>query len=378
MNSSHLRLGVALPGDVYDAHGHLLLSKNQILDSQTQLDRLMERGLYVDVSVFEAHYSRQSAAPPPEELKRFDPFLVRGTMRAPLNRLLYAIVAGSASPAQTVAQVIDMADAVQNYVDTDAEAAIAACLLERQEEARAAAHSLNSAILVSLLGHRLDWPQARRRSACCAALTMNVGMLDLHKRLARQATALTSAQREQVEAHPEGSLASLAGIGVDDADWLAAVREHHEKPGGEGYPRKLATPAEPGQLLRLADVFFARASARADRRALAPAQVIRALFVEEGQGPCAPLVAALVKTLGFYPPGSFVKLASGETAVVFRSGAGPKTPIAASLTNAAGVPAMQPVRRDTDRPAYAIVGTMAPDAVSVGYDLGKLWLAKPA
>jgi HD-GYP domain-containing protein (c-di-GMP phosphodiesterase class II) len=207
---------------------------------------------------------------------------------------------------------------------------------------------------------------------------MNLGMLDLQQRLARQATPLTAAQREQVEAHPEAALAALSGIGVSDEIWLASVGQHHEKPGGQGYPRKLATPGKECQLLRLADVFCARASARADRRALAPAQLIRALFVEEAEGPCAPLVAALVKTLGFYPPGSYVKLASGEIAVVFRNGAGPKTPIVAAVTNAGGLPTMQPVRRDTDNPAYAIVGTLAPDTVSVGYDLGKLWLTKAA
>jgi len=45
-------------------------------------------------------------------------------------------------------------------------------------------------------------------------------------------------------------------------------------------------------LLRLADVYFARASVRFDRAPLTPKQIVRALFVEEGQGACAALVTS--------------------------------------------------------------------------------------
>ena len=374
LTSSHLRLGVPLPGHVYDANGQLLLSKNQVLDSQQQLDRLLARGLYVEMAVFEAHYSRPASTPAqaPDEGKRFDPFLVRNTLRLGLGRLLHSALAGAASRTQ----IVDFAASVEACVDTDADGAIAACLLDRQDDARGPAHSLDTAILVTLLARRLGWSDARRRSAVCAALTMNVGMLETQQRLAHQPTSLTAAQREQLHRHPEASLAALARLGVDDPVWQGAVGEHHERPGGKGYPHASQQPCSESQLLRLADVFFARASARADRRALAPAQVMRTLFADEADGPCTPLVAALVSTLGLYPPGSFVSLASGEIAVVFRQGAGARTPLAAAVTNAGGVPIMQPVRRDTDRPTHAIVGTLTPDLVKVGYDLGMLWLGK--
>ena len=204
---------------------------------------------------------------------------------------------------------------------------------------------------------------------------MNLGMLDLQQRLSHQATPLAPAQLELVHGHPDAAVAALQGIAVDDSIWLESVRQHHEKAEGKGYPQLLAAPADEGQLLRLADVFFARASARSDRVPLTPTQIVRTLFVEEGQGVCAALVTAMVKTLGIYPPGCFVRLASGEVAVVFRCGDSPTTPVVASVTNASGAPIMQPVRRDTSREAYVVVGTMVPDKVSVGYDLAKLWVS---
>lgn len=371
LNSSHLQLGVPLPGDVYDEHDKMLLAKGQIPNSQTQLDKLLERGLYVEISLFQAYYDRSAPSTKSTQERKFDPFLIRGTMKLSLNRLLYGIANGSAN----IAQLIEFAAGLQTYADSDAEATIAASLLDRGEESRAAAHSLSCAILCSLLSRRLNWPVESQRSVVCAALTMNLGMLDLQQRLSRQATPLAATQRELVHAHPDAAVAALLNIAVDDSTWLEAVRQHHEKASGEGYPRRLTALADEGQLLRLVDVFFARASARSDRPPLTPAQIVRELFVQEGQGACAALVASMVKMLGIYPPGSFVKLASGEVAVVFRGGESPKTPVVASVTNASGAPTMQPVRRDTSREAYLIVGTIAPDKISVGYDLGKLWIS---
>lgn len=349
----------------------MLLSKGQILETQTQLDALLERGMYVEISVFESQFRALTANQPPVIENKFDPFLARDTLKISLNRLLRGILDGSTS----VAQLIEFSDHVQNFTGIDTEAAIAACLLDRQEESYAVSHSLNTAILCAILVRQIGWLPARQSSTICAALTMNLGMLGIQQRLSRQATPLTPAQLAQVQAHPESSLAALKSLGVDDPIWLEAVRQHHENPAGSGYPQHLTEPTEEGQVLRLFDIFCARASVRADRRPLPPAQVVRTLFVEEGKGACAALIASLVKTIGIYPPGSFVKLANGEVGVVFRHGESPGTPVVAAVANASGMPTMQPVRRETQRETFAISSAVAPDKVTVGYDLGKLWIS---
>ena len=367
-----MQLGLPLPGDLYDENGKMLLAKGQIPNSQSLLDKLIERGLYLDVSVFEACFGRSGSSSSKTAIqKKFDPFLLRRTMKLSLNRLLYGVTRGSAN----MAQILEFAADLQACAEADGEAMIAACLLDREEESRAAAHSLSCAILCALLAKRLDWPDACQRSVVSAALTMNIGMLDLQQRLSHQSTPLAPAQLEQVHAHPEAAVAALQSVAVDDLLWLETVRQHHEKATGKGYPRQLATPADEGQLLRLVDVFFARARGRSDHSPLPPRQIVGELFVEEGQGAYAALVTSMVKMLGIYPPGSFVKLASGELAVVFRRGATASTPVVASVTNAGGAPTMQPVRRDTSREAWGVVATIAPDKVSVGYDLGKLWVS---
>ena len=372
LSSSHIRPGVPLPGNVYDEAGHLLLSKGYVPASQDQIDQLLSRGMYVEISVFEAHYRSMATDDMPVAENKFDPFLTRNSLKISLNRLLRSVLDGSLA----ADQITDFAGQLQCFVDTDPEAVIAACLLDHQEESRVVAHCLNTGIFSLLMARRLEWETSRQVSIVCAALTMNLGMFELQQRLQRQATPLSPVQLEQVHAHPEASAIVLEKVGVTDALWLKLVRQHHEKPGGMGYPGKEAAPAVESQLLRLLDVFGARASARADRHPMVPAQIVRTLFVEEGKGPCGPLVAAMVKLFGLYPPGSFVKLENQELAVVFRTDPENNSLAVAAVTTAAGTPTMQPVRRDTYRKGFSVAGAVTYDKVSVGYDLGKLWITR--
>ena len=74
----------------------------------------------------------------------------------------------------------------------------------------------------------------------------------------------------------------------------------------------------------------------------------------EAQG--NPVAAAIIKEYGIYPPGNAVMLATGELAVVIRRGATAVTPLAAAITDKAGMPTVGTARRDTGQPAFAIKG----------------------
>jgi hypothetical protein len=75
--------------------------------------------------------------------------------------------------------------------------------------------------------------------------------------------------------------------------------------------------------------------------------------------PGHPMVAAIVKEFGLYPPGCFVELASGETGMVVKRGHAVNNPIVAVMANARGQPYPEPIRRDTSYPAYAVKTAIA-------------------
>lgn len=372
LTASYVKLGVPVPGDILDDQGHMLLSKGHVIKEQDALDRLLSRGMYVDLKTLEAQFKPQASATAPTAENRYDPFAVHASLKLRLNRVLRAVVEKTGS----AAEILELAGAIVAHAHRDAEAAIAASLLDRHEEVYPVGHSLNAAVLCAAIARRLGWADDRLTATVCAAMTMNAGMLEYHQRLHRQATPLAAAQVEVLHRHAAVSVSLLEEIGIVDAVWLGAVREHHEKPGGAGYPAGNPAPSESSQLLRIADVFDARTQLRGDRKALAPAQVIRHLFADEGKGSGAVFANALVQVFGLYPPGSLVRLANGEQAVVFRHGEGPGTPVVAAVTTGAGTPVMQPVRRETHRLGLSVVGTLVPERFAFGYDLGKLWISR--
>src|SRR5204862_3889390 len=107
--------------------------------------------------------------------------------------------------------------------------------------------------------------------AVCAALTMNLAIVDLQDVLYRQQT-MTPEQREAIAEHPADAVKKLATLGVRDPLWLSIVEQHHEFLDGSGYPKKLAGDAviREAQVIGLADRYCAAVTERTYRQPVAP------------------------------------------------------------------------------------------------------------
>ena len=115
-------------------------------------------------------------------------------------------------------------------------------------------------------------------------------------------------------------------------------------------------------LVRRADIYTAKLSPRTTRSAMAADRAGRAMFMYD---PGNSMTAALVKEFGVYPPGCFVKLVSGETAVVVKRGQSVVTPMVAALTTPSGAALIDPLPRDTSKREHAIAGVVGEGAVAV-------------
>lgn len=234
-----------------------------------------------------------------------------------------------------------------------------------------ATHALLSAGLCALVAPAAGLDEAQRRAVGLAALTMNIGMTREHDEMARQPGPLSNAQRKTVREHPQHSVALLRQLGAQDTEWLRLVAQHHERPDGTGYPGGLRVDRITHRLLQMADVYVACISPRKSRGALLSQQVARELYLGARRGP-DPLGAQFVKCVGFYPPGSYVRLASEELGVVVRRGAKANTPKVFALVGKQGLPLGEPALRDTADPAFAVQDSLPPDAVKVIVNPGKL------
>ncbi len=129
-------------------------------------------------------------------------------------------------------------------------------------------HALHCAGLCSLLAAKLDWMPGNARSLIGAALTMNIGILELQDALAKRPDGPTKSELILISQHPAIAGYMLRSAAILDEDWLLAVSQHHEELDGNGYPSRINNPIELARILRHVDVFTAKHSPRAGRAPL--------------------------------------------------------------------------------------------------------------
>ena len=357
-----IKLGSPLPFSIRDAASKLLLAKNQVVADEGQLEALMDRGAFVNLDELRGARAEVYNAPP--ELL---PSLWR-KLADQLSRVLVGM------PSPQAPQALD--DAAR-YLAALAERApdLAIFLLVRPPEQAeptryGVIRSLNAATACFLVALRLGWPQERCLTLVKAALTMNLGMLDLQERLSNQARLPNPLQRQTIQTHPMTSMATLQQSGITDPEWLQAVAQHHEKPGGGGYPAGVSEVGEMANALRTVDVYTAKLAGRSGRDSLSPPRAARDLLVVERGNPFA---LALITEFGVHPPGTLVRLNSGEVAVVVQRTADTTAPRVAVLTGRNGQPLVDPVQREASGRDHGIAGPAEAKALRVRVSAERLY-----
>jgi HD-GYP domain-containing protein (c-di-GMP phosphodiesterase class II) len=233
-----------------------------------------------------------------------------------------------------------------------------------------ATHAMLVSVMCAMASREvLKWPEPVENLLRKAAMTMNISMTDLQDKLATQPLPLSSEQRGAIGTHAERSVGLLQQLGITDAAWLEAVREHHTQTPG---PLRAKTPAQRlARLIQRADMFAARLAPRISRAPISPAAAMQACYFDENKE-VDEAGAALIKAVGIYQPGSFVKLATEEVAVVIRRGANTSTPRVAVLVNRSGMPTVEPTIRDTALKDYRITASVAHRDVRVQINLEKM------
>jgi hypothetical protein len=125
------------------------------------------------------------------------------------------------------------------------------------------------------------------------------------------------------------------------------------------------------RLIQRADLFGARIAPRATRHPMLVTAAMQASYYDEARQ-VDEAGAALIKTLGVYPPGSFVRLASQEVGVVLRRGASATTPRVAVVLNRDGMATGEPIPRDTAQPGWKITAALPQRQVRVKTGLQRL------
>lgn len=387
-----IRLGQPTPFALRDASGALLVPKGVVLTSEVQRTKLTDREVYVDQSDGELvrraiagqAYSMlgQNAAlgriaqATPDASAFAKPEVVKLPV-APQTAWTNLQMRASALlrdplPADFQARFARLQQDVLEQMDEDIDISLLVLVQASCHDPHhySSTHALLVAVLCELAGRQLPgWTAAERETLRSAALSMNLSMTALQDVLALQDGALSTQQRAQVDTHAERSATSLRKAGVTDAAWLAAVENHHDT--SPGPLAELPLGLQMARLIARADIFAARLSSRKTRPAQAAALAAKAAFLDERQQ-ADQAGGVILKAVGLHPPGSYVKLVSGEIALVLRRGPQNKTPKVISIISKSGTPLGEPALRDTRLRAHEVAGSVAPGEVKVRLNLERL------
>lgn len=347
LKSSAISIGKELPMDVYAKNGILLLKRGHYVLTPDMKHRLIKLG-------FAEHA---------EEPKPADKTDAEGYK----NQLLFEEVAFLQQRVRSMLQhalgrpglegrVRSIAQAVMTLCERHPDGLIAAMLLLPFQD-YAAAHSLHTTALLALITRQMKLPADHREILLCAALTMNIAQVELQNELFRHQGALAAEQHTAIREHPLLSSAILREAGIENDLWHALIQTHHENWHGKGYPfgldRKQILP--PAHLLHLADITCAKLAPRSYRPPQLPATALGQLFQRKDVDFDAAFTTMLIRELGIYPPGSFVRLANDEIGVVLARRQKPSEPQVAALRKADGPAYAEVLLRETSHAAYKII-----------------------
>jgi hypothetical protein len=335
-------IGSPLPWDVFTEAGVLVASAGLPIQDEAHFRRLIARPLYRDIAYAEA----MSRGPGINLLERLET----------LGREIDALLTPPYGPLFSN-QMGEWLRALLKNLRTDPDACLG--YLRRVSLARPSVHHSLHVLMVSvLLAEQNDLPAASQFSLAGAAMTMNLAVLDIQDRMAGAPSPPDAEERARMADHPIQSAHLLIQGGVDDEDWLQAVRQHHENIDGSGYPAGLGIEALTplARILRVADVYCAKLEGRYYRPPQSPGTALKEIFGRT-RGYLDPLICAqLVHTLGLNPPGTLVRLANGERACITRRGRAGKPPAVASFLDSRDRLLLPPRPRDQGRQAYALRG----------------------
>lgn len=382
-----LDLGQPLPVDAWAPDGRLLLRRgNQVLSEQHRdMLRAHQAGMTpADAQAWQKSFDRKirslmregadvdqiASARMPSEILDAD-YLTEQTvqggwldLQAALQGLLYQ--AEGAIAALQRLQGLESKALALLQADPDEGLFVLFQALADESYGYGPTHALLCALVCELSARKLALPEHDRRVLFSAVLVMNIGMARIQDSLMRQDSALIEAQRILIQDHPQKSVAILQSFGVDDEDLLDLVRWHHEEDESLGLQRNL----ELRRILHTADVFVAKMAARKTRAALSPLRAAKSTVID-APADTQRIGSAMAAAIGFYPPGTYVQLANGETAVSLVRGRRADRPHVLTIIRADGMPLSKYLHRDTSEAAFAITAPVSAGSIKVKVNLEK-------
>ena len=190
-------------------------------------------------------------------------------------------------------------------------------LLSESTGDRAWMHPVNVTVLSLLLGNALGMSPDGLRDLGVAAFVHDVGKTRLPDRLRIADVNFAPAEYKEYQSHVVHSVAIAQQLGFSVAV-QRTIFLHHEMMDGSGFPRRAlaADISQPGRILALVNRYENMCNPSRPAAAVTPHQALSLIFSQMKDRFDPTVLAAFIRMMGVYPPGSVVQLSDGRYALV--------------------------------------------------------------
>ena len=187
-------------------------------------------------------------------------------------------------------------------------------------------HSVNVLILFLIISSAMGHPVKLIRDHSTAALLHDIG------RIIMRSDRKKKSEAEIDQEHPEAGYNYLWNLGNIGESALKMVMNHHERYDGHGYPRQIKGTmlSDWDQILILANTYDNLIWNRETGIRSGFHEALSSIIKDGTKSVRKGIIRTAIQTFGHYPPGSWVKLNSGEIGLV--ASAHPGSPLKPTIT----------------------------------------------
>lgn len=178
-------------------------------------------------------------------------------------------------------------------------------------------HAMNVSVLSILLGRALKFDEPQLASLGLGALLHDIGKLELPDRLRWRDDHAPAVERRLFQGHAGHGVALGKKMGLP-ADVLDVIAQHHEHSDGSGYPSGLkGEQIKPlARVVGLVNQYDNLCNAGNPAQSLTPHDALALIFARQRDAFDAAVLAAFIRMMGVYPPGSVLQLNDDRYAIV--------------------------------------------------------------
>ncbi|MCH8985141.1 MAG: HD domain-containing protein [Acidobacteria bacterium] len=192
-------------------------------------------------------------------------------------------------------------------------------------------HSVNTCILALATGRMIGVDKESLIPVGVGAVLHDIGKVAVSAATLNYPGRLDDGQWKEIQLHPqEGALAILAAGGEGHEIAATVALEHHARFDGKGYPKyqRRRRPHIFSRIVAVVDTYDAVTTRRSYRRAETPARALDVVLGAAGSSYDPDVVKVFISMMGVFPPGSILRLKTGETVVVAERAIEPDVPLA--------------------------------------------------